>query len=1027
MTLMNRLSSVILITIGLISIDMSVALAHPDFYSRKVLSGPFSQPASDGKPDLTTLNNLLKEQLLNKNYVIGGTIVKEIEGKIGSGDQDSSVIADSYYYIGIFYQLVNEFILSIQYLNRAISLKEKLEISDVIYSKALYNLGGTYARIGEFEKHKACTIKSLDIEKSIFGLESPEIISTYASLITAYIELKDYSHAIQLAETAYRIADKCADTGNPNHIAFLYNNMGVLYNSIGDYSKSKVFFEKAEEYYNKAADSTSSGYTNLMHSMSNSLGNLGYSELSEVYYKKGIDLAKKDFSLSSYMLLSSYSEKLGKSGKVKEGEAILKDLLSRIVASQGIDSESYYEALSYYADYLRTFNIDMDKALLLYQKCIGYFDKQGDSFLKFFTKEGCASILSENGEYKKSLEVLQTLFFQPGYQAQNINLFINPNIDSINADKELLEVLKTKYEILKKYYKAVPDLKILEAGANTSELIIALIDRIRIAISAEESRLLMGDRYRDSYLNVIGDFYNLYNQTSNDSYLEKAFEYTEKSKIAGLLTATRELKATEFHIPFDMAFMERELQAEIALLNDRISGKFQVNSKTDDLVRMWKSNLFNTIRKRDSLIKVFEKKYPDYYAIKYNTRVSRSDEVPGIIGKNNNYLSYVVADTIIYLSIINKKYHKLIAISVDSSFYRKINDFRNLLSDPQFSNAGKAFNHFQITGFDLYNTLISPVTPYLISERIVISPDNLLSYIPFETLPVNKDLVGSLSYKKIKYMMEEFDISYTYSATFQDENKKREYRNGKNTVVFAPDYSEPIDIRTLFQSRQQKGNTLSALPFAKHEAEYVSEIMGGKLFKDESAKESIFKREAGNFDIIHLAMHTVLDDDKPMYSTLIFSHDTSGDEDRFLRTYEIYGIPLKAKMVVLSSCNTGSGKLYSGEGILSLARGFIYSGSESVVMSMWEIEDRAGTEIVELYYDYLKKGYSKSQSLKKARIEFLKTADQLRSHPYFWATLVVYGDNSALFKPGWFKAAFILLILILGGVGYYYFIKRRYS
>ena len=52
-------------------------------------------------------------------------------------------------------------------------------------------------------------------------------------------------------------------------------------------------------------------------------------------------------------------------------------------------------------------------------------------------------------------------------------------------------------------------------------------------------------------------------------------------------------------------------------------------------------------------------------------------------------------------------------------------------------------------------------------------------------------------------------------------------------------------------------------------------------------------------------------------------------------------------MVVLSSCNTGTGFLYSGEGILSLARGFIYSGSQSVVMSMWEIEDKSGTEIVE--------------------------------------------------------------------------------
>ena len=194
-----------------------------------------------------------------------------------------------------------------------------------------------------------------------------------------------------------------------------------------------------------------------------------------------------------------------------------------------------------------------------------------------------------------------------------------------------------------------------------------------------------------------------------------------------------------------------------------------------------------------------------------------------------------------------------------------------------------------------------------------------------------------------------------------------------------------------------------------------------------SASESIFKKEAGNFGIIHLAMHTVLDDIDPMYSTLIFSPEHSGEEDRFLRTFEIYNIPLKASMVVLSSCNTGTGKLFSGEGILSLARGFIYSGSESVVMSMWEIEDRTGTEIVKLYYDYLKKGYSKSESLRKARIEFLKTADQLRAHPYFWSTLVIYGDNSSLFRPRWIIPSSISAGLALFLLTFYYWRKRRYS
>ena len=174
-------------------------------------------------------------------------------------------------------------------------------------------------------------------------------------------------------------------------------------------------------------------------------------------------------------------------------------------------------------------------------------------------------------------------------------------------------------------------------------------------------------------------------------------------------------------------------------------------------------------------------------------------------------------------------------------------------------------------------------------------------------------------------------------------------------------------------------------------------------------------------------MHTLLNDKDPMHSTLIFSRGNDSLNDGYLKTFEIYGIPLRAKMVFLSSCNTGSGLLFSGEGILSLARGFIYSGSQSVVMSMWEIEDKSGTEIVEKFYDNLKLGYSKSVALKRARIAFLRNADQLRSHPYFWSALVVYGNNTPLYFSGKVKIAIVIIVVILILSLGYYFWKRRYS
>lgn len=342
-------------------------------------------------------------------------------------------------------------------------------------------------------------------------------------------------------------------------------------------------------------------------------------------------------------------------------------------------------------------------------------------------------------------------------------------------------------------------------------------------------------------------------------------------------------------------------------------------------------------------------------------------------------------------------------------------------------NARTAFEKYQSIGYELYKTLIDPVRKYLISDKLLISPDNILSYLPFEALPTFPESGEKISYRDLAYLMDDFDISYTYSATFMAESVKRDYSIGNKVIAFAPNYPEPIDIQSVLMNRQAEMGVLSDLPYARQEAEYVSDITGGKLFENNEAKESVYKTESGKYDIIHLAMHTLLNDKDPMNSTLIFSHENDTIEDGFLKTYEVYGIPLKAKMVVLSSCNTGTGLFYSGEGILSLARGFIYSGSQSVVMSMWEIEDKSGTEIVKMFYKNLKEGYPKSLALKKARMDFLKNADQLRSHPYFWSTLVIYGNNSPLYYSRkliiTLVAVFVILILSIG----FYFRNRRYS
>ena len=99
---------------------------------------------------------------------------------------------------------------------------------------------------------------------------------------------------------------------------------------------------------------------------------------------------------------------------------------------------------------------------------------------------------------------------------------------------------------------------------------------------------------------------------------------------------------------------------------------------------------------------------------------------------------------------------------------------------------------------------------------------------------------------------------------------------------------------------------------------------------------------------------------------------------------------------------------------MSRARGCMYAGCPSVVMTLWEVEDKSGSEIMKKFYVYLKRGYSKNKALRLAKLDFLDKATMLKSHPYFWSPYIVLGDNSPVYAGLWLgKVLPGLLILLL--------------
>lgn len=973
-----------------------------------------------------SLLTFLSQGNLDKARIYADSIIQQISKcKI----LDKKTLSNSYYLLGVYYSLGKKNYKAIEFLNLSVELKKSINEIDEQYAKAIYNISVAYNGIGDFNKVEDYSLKSLELEKKIYGESSIELLRTYSNLVIAYIQLQSYDKAVVYSNIALTIAVNNPDKITPSLIADLYSNLGVCYTRLADYSKAKIYFDKSESIYKNSHLDLNVNYINLMNSMAITYRYLGSFEESDNCYQRGVKLALNSNSPMAYNIINSYAIILGKEGKEHKGESLLRGALARAKTEFGDNSHIYFEVLNEYAFYLGEFNIDAKKSLDLYVKCMKYLDSnQQDLILKDPVIIGYSLALAKAGESGKALEIIQSLLYSGTFQDGSFTTTDNPGIESIKIDKESLLILRTKYKILWDIYKKSADRNILRAAANTSELIVSLLEKVRINISEEDSRLVLGDRYGDSYLNAIRDFNLLYTNTGDSQFLEKAFEYSEKRKVAGLLTSTRELKAVQFHIPVSIADFEKKLQKEISLYNASIAEEIVSVEPDNLLISKWKENLLMATRLRDSLISVFEKQYPDYYSMKYNTEVANLKDIPKILGRNVNYINYIVSDTILYIFVANRIHNQLLAIPVDSSFFQNIRQFKNLLSIPLPSdNARTGFEKYESTGYKLYKTIIEPFRKYLISDKLLISPDNILSFIPFEAIPTSPDKRKQILYRDLAYLMDDFDISYTYSATFTKEAVKRSFFTSNNVIAFAPDYPDPINIKSVLMNRQSEMGILQDLPYARQEAKYVTDITGGKLFENSDAKESVYKNESGNYDIIHLAMHTLLNNKDPMHSTLIFSQKTDGTEDGFLKTYEVYGIPLKAKMVVLSSCNTGTGMLYSGEGILSLARGFIYSGSQSVVMSMWEVEDRSGTEIVKMFYNNLKSGKSKSLALRSARLGYLKKADQLRSHPYFWSTLVVYGNNSPLYYSKQLIIIVLAIVLVNAVLLLLYFRKRKYS
>jgi CHAT domain-containing protein len=349
--------------------------------------------------------------------------------------------------------------------------------------------------------------------------------------------------------------------------------------------------------------------------------------------------------------------------------------------------------------------------------------------------------------------------------------------------------------------------------------------------------------------------------------------------------------------------------------------------------------------------------------------------------------------------------------------------FRKAVSDPDNDQAGEL-------GHALYALTMAKIAPALGgATNLFVAPDGTLNVVPFSALVDDKR----------EFLIKKLTFTYLTSGRDLLRLAAKTKAQGGGVIFANPAFDATGKAAAGGTSRGARSLDLASLswpplPGTGKEADAVARTMRGlTVFRGDDATESAVKAVHGP-RILHLATHGFFLPDEPpaksgpgndnrsaapaapigMPMPAVGGGDTrenpllrsglalaganklaSGDEDGILTALEASGLDLEGtKLVVLSACETGVGKVTNGDGVYGLRRALVIAGAESLVMSLWQVDDEATKDLMVGYYSRLAAGKSRSSALRDVQLELM--AKDKYKHPYYWASFLPAGDNSPI-------------------------------
>ncbi len=383
---------------------------------------------------------------------------------------------------------------------------------------------------------------------------------------------------------------------------------------------------------------------------------------------------------------------------------------------------------------------------------------------------------------------------------------------------------------------------------------------------------------------------------------------------------------------------------------------------------------------------VQEMSYGPELSLNHVTKASSLDEIQAKMPAAAQILQYAMVENKLFIWVITKSeiQHEVVNID-DSTLTEKVRSYLASVNQPPRDSNSDRSNAAR----ELFQLLIAPIERFLDKNKyLCIIPDKILHYLPFDAL---------VSPTTNVYLIEDYEPglgtapSSTVFVHLTNTAARKTVRNGGESFLGV---GNPRFDRVAFSS-------LNDLKSAVREVEAVSRLYSHppRLLIGPDATKSNIKYEIGKSDVVHLAMHYILDGKSEMLSGFPLTPAKStvdGSSDGFWQAAEIYGLELpRTRLALLSACQTGIEQQYDAEGAVGAARPFLVAGVPVVVASLWAVDSDASAQLmIDLHKYRINDERPVTQALRRAKLDMLRGPDARYRHPYYWAPFVVVGGLS---------------------------------